>query len=60
MLEKALLFLKTEISSRAEKRTRKILFDLPESVLISDKRAKNIIFQNEKLTTFFQNFLDRS
>lgn len=53
MLEKALLFLKTEISSRAEKRTRKILFDLPESVLISNKRATKIIFQNEKLTAFF-------
>ena len=39
MLEKAMLFLKTEVDSRSEKRMRKILFDLPESVLISDKRA---------------------
>jgi hypothetical protein len=44
MLEKALLFIKTEVASRAERRMRKILFDLPESVLISDKRASQVRF----------------
>ena len=44
MLEKALLFIKTEVASRAERRMRKILFELPESVLISDKRASQVRF----------------
>ena len=60
MLEKALLFLKTEVSERQEKRMRKILFDLPESVLITDRRSENILFQNEKLTSFFQQVLPHS
>jgi hypothetical protein len=60
MLEKAMLFLKTEVSSRQEKQLRKILFDLPESVLIINKKLDKILFQNEILQTLFQKIVPRA
>ena len=60
MLEKAMLFLKTEVSSRQEKQLRKILFDLPESVLIINKKLDKILFQNKILQTLFQKIVPRA
>ena len=55
-----MLFLKTEVSSRQEKQLRKILFDLPESVLITNKKLDKILFQNEILQTLFQKIVRRA
>ena len=59
MLEKAMLFYKTEVSLRQEKQLRKILFDLPESVLITNKKMDKILFQNEIMQTMFQKIVHR-